>query len=49
MPKKTDPDFTQRVLMSLAVDVHEARENIERVYVQVAAAAKANGIKMPRG
>lgn len=40
--------FTQRVLMSLVVDVTCLAENVERVKVQVFAMARENGIPIPR-
>lgn len=40
--------FTQRVLMSLVVDVTYLTENVERVKVQVFALAKENGVPIPR-
>lgn len=41
--------FTQRVLMSLIIDVTCLAENVERVKVQVYAMARENGIAVPRG
>ncbi|MGX9443838.1 hypothetical protein ACWX0K_14850 [Nitrobacteraceae bacterium UC4446_H13] len=40
--------FTQRVLMSLIIDVTCLAENVERVKVQVFAMARENGIPIPR-
>lgn len=40
--------FTQRVLMSLVVDVTCLAENVERVKVQVFAMARENGIAIPK-
>lgn len=40
--------FTQRVLMSLVVDVTCLAENVERVKVQVFAMARENGIALPK-
>lgn len=40
--------FTQRVLMSLIVDVTCLAENVERVKVQVTALARANGVHVPK-
>lgn len=40
--------FTQRLLMSLVVDVTCLAENVERVKVQVMTMASANGIVPPR-
>lgn len=42
-----DVGFTQRVLMSLVVDVTCLAENVERVKVQVFAMAKENGVFIP--
>jgi hypothetical protein len=39
--------FTQRVLMSLVVDVTYLAENAERVKVQVFAMARENGVHIP--
>jgi hypothetical protein len=41
--------FTQRVLMSLVVDVTCLAEDVERVRVQVTALARANGVPIPKG
>jgi hypothetical protein len=41
--------FTQRVLMSLVVDVTCLAEDVERVRVQVTALARANGVPVPKG
>ena len=43
-----DEGFTQRVLMSLVVDVTCLAENVERVKVQVFAMARENGIAIPK-
>lgn len=43
-----DVGFTQRVLMSLVVDVQAMEENAERVRVQVFAMAKENGVHIPK-
>lgn len=43
-----DVGFTQRVLMSLVVDVTYLTENVERVKVQVFALAKENGVHVPK-
>ncbi len=40
--------FTQRVLMSLIIDVTCLAENVERVKVQVYAMARENGITIPK-
>jgi hypothetical protein len=49
MPKKTkDADFTQRVLMSLAVDVQAHMETAERMLMQIEALAKEHGVAMPK-
>ncbi|WP_157043601.1 hypothetical protein [Nitrobacter hamburgensis] len=51
MPKKTEDvevNFTQRVLMSLLVDVTYLVENAERVKTQVFAMAKENGVPIPK-
>lgn len=40
--------FTQRVLMSLIIDVTCLAENVERVKVQVFAMARENGIAIPK-
>lgn len=40
--------FTQRVLMSLVVDVTCLAENVKRVKVQVFAMARENGIPIPK-
>ena len=40
--------FTERVLLSLVVDVSLLHESIERVRVQVFALAKEHGIEAPR-
>lgn len=40
-------EFTQRVLLSLVVDISCLAENVERVKVQVMAMARANGISSP--
>lgn len=40
--------FTQRVLMSLVVDVQAMEENVERVKTQIFALAKENGVPIPR-
>jgi hypothetical protein len=40
--------FTQRVLMSLIIDVTCLAENVERVKVQVYAMARENGIAIPK-
>ncbi|WP_319798781.1 hypothetical protein [Nitrobacter sp.] len=51
MPKKQKADettFTQRVLMSLAVDVTCLAENVERVKTQVFAMAMENGVAIPK-
>jgi hypothetical protein len=45
--KKTDDGFTQRVLMSLVVDVQALAENVERVQTQVFAMTKENGNSYP--
>ena len=42
-----DAGFTQRVLMSLVVDVTCLAENVERVKIQVFAMAKENGVFIP--
>ncbi|WP_041344900.1 hypothetical protein [Nitrobacter winogradskyi] len=50
MPKETEDaeaNFTQRLLMSLVVDVTYLAENAERVKTQVFAAAKENGVYIP--
>jgi hypothetical protein len=39
--------FTQRVLMSLVVDVTCLAQNVERVKVQVMALARENGVPIP--
>jgi len=41
--------FTQRVLMSLIVDVTYLAKDVERVKVQVMALARENGVPIPRG
>lgn len=47
--KKTEEaDFTQRVLMSLVVDVQALAENVERVKAQVFVAARENGVNIPK-
>lgn len=43
-----DDGFTQRVLMSLVVDILCLLENVERVKVQVFAMAKENGVHIPK-
>ncbi|WP_439925545.1 hypothetical protein [Nitrobacter sp. JJSN] len=51
MPKKTkdaEADFTQRMLMSLVVDMHHLCETVERTKVQVFAMAKENGVPIPK-
>lgn len=37
--------FTERVLLSLVVDVTELRETAERLHIQVSTLARAHGIK----
>ncbi|MGB3490803.1 MAG: hypothetical protein WBA62_22160 [Xanthobacteraceae bacterium] len=50
MPKKTeDADFTQRVLMSLVVDMKVHVETVERIQAQIAALAKEHGVAIPTG
>jgi hypothetical protein len=39
--------FTQRVLMSLVLDVTYLAKNVERVKVQVMALARENGVPIP--
>jgi hypothetical protein len=39
-------EFTARVLLSLITDLVDARENFDRIYVQVAALAKEHGISL---
>lgn len=49
--KKTEDaagDFTQRVLMSLVVDVQAMAENVERTKTQVFVLAKENGVHIPK-
>lgn len=43
-----DDGFTQRVLMSLVVDITCLAENVERVKVQVFAMARENGVHIPK-
>jgi hypothetical protein len=43
-----EANFTQRVLMSLVVDVQAARENMERIWTQVGAMAKEEGVHIPK-
>lgn len=40
--------FTQRILLSLVVDVTELHETTERLKIQVYTLAKANGITPPK-
>jgi hypothetical protein len=40
--------FTERVLMSMVVDISQLAENVERVKVQVFTLAKAHGIVPPK-
>ena len=46
--KDSDAGFTQRVLMSLVVDVLCLLETVERVKVQVFAMANENGVHIPK-
>lgn len=48
MPKKTDPEFTQRVLMSLVVDMQAHVETADRLRIQIEALAKENGVAIPK-
>lgn len=43
-----DEDFTERVLMSLVVDVTQLQDTVERVKVQVYTLAKERGIEPPK-
>jgi hypothetical protein len=45
---EAEAGFTQRVLMSLVVDVTCLAENVERVKVQVFALARENGVPIPK-
>ena len=45
--KSNDDGFTERVLMSLVVDIHALSEATERTRIQVFALAKERGIKIP--
>lgn len=50
MPRKTeDADFTQRVLMSLVVDMQAHVETVERMQAQIAALAEEHGVAIPTG
>jgi hypothetical protein len=44
----TTEEFTERVLLSLVVDISLLHESIERVRVQVFALAKERGIESPK-
>jgi hypothetical protein len=43
-----EANFTQRVLMSLVVDVHYLCENADRIRVQTEALARENGVAIPK-
>lgn len=45
--KEVAASFTARVLMSLIVDVQATRENMERIWAQVEAMAKEEGVHIP--
>jgi hypothetical protein len=49
MAKKTksDADFTQRVLMSLVVDLQAHLELADRLRIQIEALAKEHGVAIP--
>jgi hypothetical protein len=40
--------FTERVLMSLVMDISQLEETVERVRVQVTTLAREKGIKIPK-
>jgi hypothetical protein len=44
---ETESTFTQRVLHGVVTELVEAREALDRVYVQVEMLAKEHGIDMP--
>lgn len=46
--QEAEVGFTQRVLMSLVVDMICLAESVERTKVQVFAIARENGIAVPR-
>jgi hypothetical protein len=45
--KSNDDGFTERVLMSLIMDVNALAETEERIRVQIFTLAKERGIKIP--
>jgi hypothetical protein len=45
--KDVEADFTQRVLMSLVVDLHYLCENVERTRIQIEALAKEHRVAIP--
>jgi hypothetical protein len=44
---ETDDGFTERVLMSLVMDITQLEETVERVKVQVITLAKEKGVSVP--
>jgi hypothetical protein len=46
--KEVGADFTQRVLMSLIVDMQAHAESLERMQAQIAALAKEHGVHIPQ-
>jgi len=44
----TADGFTERVLMSLVMDISQLEETVERVRVQVTTLAKEKGLKVPK-
>jgi hypothetical protein len=45
--KKETAEFTQRVLLSLVVDMNQLVETVERTRVQVFTLAREHGINIP--
>lgn len=45
--EEVEADFTQRMLMSLVVDVTCLAENVECIKTRVLAMAKENGVAIP--